>query len=147
VDIPDLQQHSFLSLETYVPLSNNPMNQVEQQLRLTIEALRERQEDEMMNNLDFGLLHNADFAQRISTRTGPPTPDDMDELVATVWKNPDVFLAHPRTIAAFGRECNRRGVYPQSIDMGGHKVPAWRGIPLLPCNKIHINGPAPARSC
>jgi CRP-like cAMP-binding protein len=121
-------------------LYNNPMNQVEQQLRLTIEALRERQEDEMMNNLDFGLLHNADFAQRISTRTGPPTPDDMDELVATVWKNPDVFLAHPRTIAAFGRECNRRGVYPQSIDMGGHKVPAWRGIPLLPCNKIPING-------
>jgi len=121
-------------------LYNNPMNQVEQQLRLTIEALRERQEDEMMNNRGFGLLHNADFAQRISTRTGPPTPDDMDELVATVWKEPTVFLAHPRTIAAFGRECSRRGIYPQSIDLSGHMVPAWRGIPLLPCNKIPING-------
>ena len=119
-------------------LYNNPMNQVQEQLRLTVEALRERQEHEMMNNRDFGLLHNADFSQRISTRTGPPTPDDLDELLATVWKDPTVFLAHPRTIAAFGRECNRRGVYPQSIDMNGHMVPAWRGIPVLPCNKIPI---------
>jgi CRP-like cAMP-binding protein len=120
-------------------LYNNPMNQVEEQLRLTIEALRERQEDELMNNRDFGLLYNADFSQRISTRTGPPTPDDLDELLATVWKDPTVFLAHPRTIAAFGRECNRRGVYSQSIDINGHMMPAWRGIPVLPCNKIPVS--------
>jgi hypothetical protein len=84
------------------------MNQVEEQLRLTIEELRERQEHELMNNRDFGLLHNADFSQRIHTRSGPPTPDDFDELLATVWKDPAVFLAHPRAIAAFGRECNRQ---------------------------------------
>ena len=119
-------------------LYNNPMNQVEEQLRLTIEALRERQEHELMNNRDFGLLHNADFKQRINTRTGPPTPDDLDELLATVWKDPEVFLAHPRTIAAFGRECNHRGIYPQSVDINGHMMPAWRGIPVLPCNKIPI---------
>ncbi|MBU3865908.1 cyclic nucleotide-binding domain-containing protein, partial [Streptomyces sp. 4503] len=41
-------------------LYNEPMNQVEQQLRLTIEALRERQEHELVNNREFGLLHNAD---------------------------------------------------------------------------------------
>ncbi|MDX3196072.1 cyclic nucleotide-binding domain-containing protein, partial [Streptomyces sp. MN03-5084-2B] len=52
-------------------LYNQPMNQIEQQLRLTVEALRERQEHELINNPDFGLLHNADFAQRIPTRTGP----------------------------------------------------------------------------
>ncbi len=120
-------------------LYNNPMNQVEEQLRLTIEALRERQENELMNNRDFGLLHNADFSQRISTRTGPPTPDDLDELLATVWKDPDVFLAHPRTIAAFGRECNSRGIYPQSVEINGHMMPAWRGIPVLPCSKIPIS--------
>lgn len=119
-------------------LYNNPMNQFKEQLRLTIEALRERQEHEMMNNREFGLLHNADLSQRISTRTGPPTPDDLDELLATVWKEPNVFLAHPRAIAAFGRECNSRGIYPQSIDFGGHMVPAWRGIPVLPCSKIPI---------
>jgi hypothetical protein len=120
-------------------LYNQPMNQVEQQLRLTIEALRERQEHEIVNNRDFGLLHNCDLKQRIQTRTGPPTPDDFDELIATVWKEPNYFLAHPRTIAAFGRECNRRGVYPSSVDYNGHHVPAWRGIPLLPCNKIGVS--------
>jgi CRP-like cAMP-binding protein len=120
-------------------LFNDPMNQVEQQLRLTIEALRETQENEMINNSDFGLLHNADFDHRISTKSGPPTPDDLDELLAMVWKQPHFFLAHPRTIAAFGAECSRRGVYPHSIDIQGHMVPAWRGIPILPCNKIGIS--------
>ncbi|WP_414590380.1 family 2B encapsulin nanocompartment shell protein [Anabaena sp. CCY 9614] len=119
-------------------LYNEPMNQTEQQLRLTIEALKERQENELINNREFGLLHNADLKQRIHTRNGPPTPDDLDELLGTVWKDPGFFLAHPRTIAAFGRECNRLGIYPQSIDLGGHRVPAWRGIPIFPCNKIPI---------
>jgi hypothetical protein len=62
----------------------------------------------------------------------------MDELLALVWKEPGYLLAHPRTIAAFGRECTARGIYPQGVDIGGHKIPAWRGIPLLPCNKIPI---------
>ncbi|MBV8609683.1 MAG: cyclic nucleotide-binding domain-containing protein, partial [Singulisphaera sp.] len=118
-------------------LYNDPMNQIEQQLRLTIEALRERQEHELINNRDFGLLHNADLKQRIHTRTGPPTPDDLDELVSRRKKS-RFFLAHPRTIAAFGRECSRRGVYPQTIDVDGHEVLAWRGVPIFPCNKIPI---------
>jgi CRP-like cAMP-binding protein len=120
-------------------LYNEPMNQMEQQLRLTIEALRERQEHELVNNREFGLLHNADLNQRIHTRTGPPTPDDLDELLAMVWKEPNYFLAHPRAIAAFGRECSKRGIYPNSVDMMGHQVPAWRGIPILPCNKIAVS--------
>ena len=121
-------------------LYNEPMDQVEQQLRLTIEALRERQEHEMINNPDFGLLHNADLSQRIHTRSGPPTPDDFDDLLATVWKNPGFFLAHPRTIAAFGRECSRRGIYPDAIDLNGNRIPAWRGVPIFPCNKIGVTG-------
>ena len=46
-------------------LYNEPMNQIEQQLKLTIQALRERQEHELVNNPDFGLLHNVDYVQRI----------------------------------------------------------------------------------
>jgi CRP-like cAMP-binding protein len=120
-------------------LFNHPMNQVEHQLRLTIEALRERQEHELINNRDFGLLYNADYSQRIHTRSGPPTPDDLDELISRR-RNPQFLLAHPQTIAAFGRECNRLGIYPGSIDFHGNAVPSWRGLPLLPCNKIPING-------
>jgi hypothetical protein len=115
------------------------MNQTEQQLRLTVEALRERQEYEMLNNREIGLLHNADLKQRIHSRNGAPTPDDMDELLAMVNKEPGFFLAHPRAIAAFGQECNRRGIYPVSTDIGGHKIPAWRGVPIFPCSKIPIS--------
>lgn len=120
-------------------LYNHPMNQTEQQLRLTVEALRERQEYEMVNNREIGLLHNADFQQRIHTRKGPPSPDDMDELLALVDKEPAFFLAHPRAIAAFGQACSRQGIYPQATDVGGHKVPSWRGVPIFPCGKIPIS--------
>ncbi|MFD0688278.1 family 2B encapsulin nanocompartment shell protein [Actinomadura fibrosa] len=120
-------------------LYNEPMDQVEQQLRLTIEALRERQENELVNNRDFGLLHNTSLTQRIYTRSGPPTPDDMDELLTLVWKDPAFFLAHPKAIAAFGRECSARGVYPESVDVGGNHVFAWRGVPIFPCNKIPVS--------
>jgi CRP-like cAMP-binding protein len=120
-------------------LYNKPMDQIEQQLRLTIEALRERQEAELLNNPDFGLLNNAEPAQHLQTHDGSPSPDDMDELLSVVWKDPSFFLAHPRAIAAFGRECNKRGIYPASIDVGGHQVPAWRGVPLFPCSKIPVS--------
>jgi hypothetical protein len=113
------------------------MNQTEQQLRLTIEALRERQEYELINNREFGLLHNAEFKQRLYPRSGPPTPDDLDELLTRRRKS-KFFLAHPRTIAAFSKQCNRLRIYPQNMEMDGTKVIAWRGVPILPCNKIPI---------
>ncbi|MFG2332042.1 family 2B encapsulin nanocompartment shell protein [Streptomyces sp. NPDC048604] len=119
-------------------LYNGPMNQTEEQLRLTIEALRERQEHELVNNREFGLLHNADFKQRIQTHSGPPTPDDLDELLCRR-RGTKFFLAHPRTIAAIGRGFNARGLYPDHVDLGGQSVPAWRGVPILPCNKIPIS--------
>ncbi|QFQ94928.1 cyclic nucleotide-binding domain-containing protein [Streptomyces phaeolivaceus] len=119
-------------------LYNGPMNQSEEQLRLTIEALRERQEHELINNREFGLLHNADFKQRIQPRSGPPTPDDMDDLLCRR-RGTKLFLAHPRTIAAIGRGFNAHGLYPDHVDLGGQSVPAWRGVPILPCNKIPIS--------
>lgn len=119
-------------------LYNEPMNQVEEQIRLTVEALRERQEYEMLNNHQIGLLHNADFQQRTYTIDSAPSPDDMDNLLSMVWKEPSFFLAHPKAIAAFGQECNRRGVYPGQVERRGTKVAAWRGIPILPCSKIPI---------
>lgn len=120
-------------------LYNEPMNQTEQQLRLTIQALRERQEHELVNNPEFGLLHNVDLKQRIHTRTGPPTPDDLDDLLCRRRKT-RFFLAHPRTIAAFGRECTKRGVYPEPVTTHGRPMTAWRGVPMLPCDKIPITG-------
>ncbi|MFJ4620495.1 family 2B encapsulin nanocompartment shell protein [Streptomyces sp. NPDC088812] len=118
-------------------LYNQPMNQTEQQLRLTVEALKERQEHELVNNRDFGLLHNCEYDQRIQPHDGVPSPDDMDELLSRR-RGTKLFLAHPRAIAAFGRELNRRGLVPETIDVGGNRIPTWRGVPIYPCNKIPV---------
>jgi Phage capsid-like protein/Cyclic nucleotide-binding domain len=127
-----LQIHSRVA-----DLYNNPMNQVEHQIRLTVEALRERQEHELLNNPEMGLLSNVDMSQRLHTASGPPTPDDMDALLARRRKT-RLFLAHPRTIAAFGRECTKRRIYPETVLAEGKTVHAWRGVPLLPCDKIPV---------
>ncbi len=119
-------------------LYSTPMDQVEEQLRLTVEALRETQEHEILNNRDFGLLHNADYKQRINSHTGPPTPDDLDNLLCRR-KKTKLFLAHPRTIAAFRRQCTKRRLDPPSVLFEGATVPGWRGVPMLPCDKIPIS--------
>jgi hypothetical protein len=119
-------------------LYNEPMNQIEHQIKLTVQELREREEYELINNPDFGLLHNVDYAQRIQPVEGAPGPDDLDELLSRR-RDSRYFLAHPRAIAAFGRECNRRGLYPASVPMGERTVPAWRGVPILPCPVIPIS--------
>jgi Phage capsid-like protein len=56
--------------------------------RLTIEIIKERQESELINTREYGLLHSAAPGKRIKTRAGAPTPDDLDELLVKVWKEP-----------------------------------------------------------
>ncbi|MGI5137104.1 MULTISPECIES: family 2B encapsulin nanocompartment shell protein [unclassified Streptomyces] len=119
-------------------LYNQPMNQTEHQLRLTVEALKERQEHELVNNRDFGLLHNCEYDQRLQPHDGVPSPDDLDELLSRR-RGTKLFLAHPRAIAAFGRELNKRGLVPETVDMGGNRIPTWRGVPIFPCNKIPVS--------
>ncbi|MGW2957665.1 family 2B encapsulin nanocompartment shell protein [Streptomyces sp. NPDC054813] len=119
-------------------LYNQPMNQTEHQLRLTVEALKERQEHELINNAEFGLLSNCQYDQRLQPHDGVPSPDDMDELLSRR-RGTKLFLAHPRAIAAFGRELNKRGLVPESVEVGGNRIPTWRGVPIYPCNKIPVS--------
>jgi hypothetical protein len=136
--------NAVLNVHTRIgDLFNNPYDQVREQLRVTIESVKEKQENELLNNADYGLLNNVPDAQRISTRAGAPTPDDLDELLTKVWKEPSLFLAHPRAIAAFGRECTRRGVPPPTVTLFGNPFLTWRGIPLIPTDKIHLSGRVP----
>jgi hypothetical protein len=121
-------------------LFRSPMDQVKEQLTLSVEKLKERQESELLNNHQYGLLNNVDPDMRVRTRAGAPTPDDLDELIARVWKEPAFFVAHPRAIAAFGRECTARGVPPPTINLFGSPFLTWRGLPLVPCDKIPVKG-------
>ncbi|MXS83061.1 family 2A encapsulin nanocompartment shell protein [Nitrosomonas oligotropha] len=133
--------NTVLDVHTRVSdLYSSPHNQIREQLRLTIETAKERQESELINNKEYGLLNNAAKSMRVKTRTGAPTPDDLDELIARVWKEPGFFLAHPQAIAAFGRECTRRGVPPPTVSLFGSQFLTWRGIPLIPSNKFNITG-------
>ncbi|MEV0635058.1 family 2B encapsulin nanocompartment shell protein [Streptomyces sp. NPDC050619] len=118
-------------------LYNQPMNQTEQQIRLTVEALKERQEHELINNRAFGLLNNCEYDQRLQPHDGVPSPDDLDELLSRR-RGTKLLLAHPRAISAIGRELNKRGLVPETIDMGGNRIPTWRGVPIFPCNKIPV---------
>lgn len=118
----------------------SPFDQVKEQLRLTVETVKERQESELINNPDYGLLANAAESQIIPTLTGAPTPDDLDELITKVWKEPAFFLAHPLAIAAFGRECTRRGVPPATVSLFGAQFLTWRGLPIIPSDKIPVSG-------
>lgn len=133
--------NSVVDIHTRVAhLYSAPYSQVSEQLRLTIEIIKERQESELINNPEYGLLANAAKENRIRTRTGAPTPDDLDELLSIVWKEPGFFLAHPAAIAAFGRECTRRGVPPPTVSMFGSQFITWRGVPLVPSNKVPLAG-------
>jgi hypothetical protein len=139
------REYSLSAVQTVVrvhtrvsDLYNGPFNQLEEQMRLTIEGIKERQEWELINSKKFGLIHSVDPAMRISTRYGAPTPDDLDELLALVWKKPAFFLAHPKAIAAFERECTWRGVPPVTMNLFGTPVIMWRGIPIVPCDKLEI---------
>jgi hypothetical protein len=139
------REYTLSSVQTVVrvhtrvsDLYNDPFNQLEEQMRLTIEGIKERQEWELINSPKFGLTHSVDPAMRISTRYGSPTPDDLDDLLALVWKKPAFFLAHPKAIAAFERECTWRGVPPVTMNLFGTPVITWRGVPLVPCDKLEM---------
>ncbi len=119
-------------------LYSNQVDQLREQVRLTVEAVKEREEWELINNPDFGLLKEVASGFRIPTRSGPPTPDDLDELLTLIWKKPAFFLAHPRAITAFGREATRRGVPPATVSLFGSPFITWRGVPLIPSDKLPV---------
>jgi hypothetical protein len=131
---------TVLDVQTRVSdLYSHPYDQIQEQVRLLVEKVKERQEAELVNNPEYGLLTNAHPSMRVTTRGGAPTPDDFDELITRVWKEPAFFLAHPRAIAAFGRECTRRGVPPPTVTLFGSPFITWRGLPLIPSDKLYID--------
>ncbi|RJQ68812.1 hypothetical protein D5S17_31725 [Pseudonocardiaceae bacterium YIM PH 21723] len=120
-------------------LYSSPHDQIKEQLRLAIEAVKEHQEGELINHKEYGLLNNAEKSQRLKPKAnGVVTPDDLDALITKVWKEPGFFLTHPEGVAAFGRECTRRGVPPATVSMFGSQFITWRGLPIIPSDKVPV---------
>lgn len=131
---------TVLEVQTRVSdLYSSPHDQVREQLRLTVEKVKERQERQLFNNEEYGLLNQIEPQQRAKTRKGAPTPDDLDGLISRVWKQPSYFLAHPSAVAAIGRECTRRGVPPATVNIMGGTFLSWRGIPIIPTDKLDVD--------
>ncbi|MDR1728940.1 MAG: hypothetical protein LBT74_13630 [Acidobacteriota bacterium] len=132
---------TILNVDTRVQdVYSSPYDQTAEQIALAVESLKERQESQIVNSDDYGLLKNAAPGQRVKTLKGAPTPDDLDELITKVWKEPSYFFAHPRAIAAFERECTLRGVPPVTVNIAGGTFVTWRGIPLVPTDKLLVDG-------
>jgi len=146
VDYDEAPREYFLNAVTTIldvhtrvsDLYSSPHDQIKEQLRLTVETIKERQESELINNPDYGLLANVTDEQRISTLTGAPTPDDLDDLITKVWKESGFFLTHLLAIVAFGRECIRCGVPFSIVSLFGAQFLTWRGIPLIPSDKVPV---------
>ncbi len=147
VDYEERPREYFLSAVSTVldvhtrvsDLYSSPHDQIKEQLRLTIETIKEKQENELINNAEYGLLASVHTDQIVYPLTGAPTPDDLDELLIKVWKEPAFFLTHPAAIAAFGRECTRRGVPPPTVSLFGSQFITWRGVPIIPSDKLPID--------
>jgi hypothetical protein len=57
--------NAVLNVHTRVSdLYNDPYDQVREQLRLLIESVKEKQESELLNNADYGLLNNVVATQK-----------------------------------------------------------------------------------
>jgi len=134
---------TIINVDTAVEdVYSSPYDQTKEQLHLAIESLRERQESQLINNDDYGLLKNIAEGQKVKpgNKAGSPMPDDLDELLSKVWKEPSFFLAHPRAVAAFQRECTRRGVPPSTSSLFGGSFILWRGVPIIPTDKLLVDG-------
>ena len=120
-------------------LYSSPYNQISEQLRLIIETIKERQESELINNKEYGLLHN------VAAEAEDQDPHRSARLRTTSTsccrgsgRSRAFFLTHPAAIAAFGREATRRGVPPPTVSLFGSQFLTWRGIPLVPSDKVPL---------
>ena len=116
-----------------------PHDQTHEQIRLAISAVKEEKERVAINDPEFGLIAVAErYERQVVRAAGPPTPDDLDDLLSRVWKWPAFFLAHPAAIAAIGREATARGVKLDSVEIFGVPFVTWRGVPIVPSNKLPL---------
>ena len=120
-------------------LFREPMDQTREQIRLTVEAIREGAGARADRQPRLrAAAQRPPVAQRLTPRSGSPAPADLDNLL-TRRRKTRYLLAHPLAIAAFGRQCSAAGVYPDSVEVDGSRMTAWRGVPILPCDKIPVS--------
>lgn len=136
IEVPLDSIHSILRLHTVSgDLHNVPHSQLKEQTRLVVEALKEEQERQILENPSTGLANAAADEMKVSC-SGFPTPDAMDDLLEKVWEKPSFFVAHPKMICAFEKECTKKAIATETVGMLGAPFVTWRGVPIIPSNKL-----------
>ena len=82
----------------------------------------------MINNRGIGLLRQRRSEAVDLHARGPPTPDDMDELLALVNRGDSSW--HPRAIAAFGRNVTAVASIRFRRTWAVTRL-QWRGVPIF----------------
>lgn len=118
-------------------LYSDRVHQLREQIRLTAEYIYETKENLIFNHPEYGLLNNVAPALDIDAK-GAPTPDLLDDMLSRVWRMPDFFVMHPETLEVFRREANKQGLMLNTTQHFGASFTTWRGLPILPSNKLHL---------
>lgn len=118
---------------------NYPHNQLVNQLRLTVENIRETQENYFINNPDTGLISQCAKKSRIIRYNDVVSPNVLDDLLALVWNKPSFYLMHPRILADFCKSCNSLGLNTGSSEYLGYQFVTWRGLPIITSDKIPLS--------
>jgi Phage capsid-like protein len=123
-------------------LFSDTHDQLQWQLKLSAEFLYEAKEDLVFNHPAHGLVHNVDPSMTFQVE-GPPSPDVLDDLLARAWKRPDCFLMHPDALAQFHKQASAQGLPLEPLEIFGSSFSSWRGLPILPTNKLGVTGAEP----
>lgn len=118
-------------------LYSDQHDQLELQIGIVADYMYETKENLIFNHPDYGLLNNVAPKLQLG-KVGPPSPDVLDDMLSRVWKMPEYFVMHPEVLDGFRRELNSRGLVAETVTMFGHAFTAWRGLPILPTNKLHL---------
>jgi hypothetical protein len=118
-------------------LFNEPFDQREEQIKLAVQNLMEERENMLFNDEEVGLLNVVNPKYTIKTTT-QPTPYSMDDLLGRVWQKPCFFVAHPLAIVAFSKQCTKARINLDTIIIDGCSFLLWRGLPIVPSEKIPI---------
>lgn len=117
-------------------IMNYPHNQMNHQIRLTIENILEQQEKYFINNPQTGLITYCNKNGRLLEYSTRVTPDILDDLLALVWNKPSFYLMHPSTLSEFGKACNNKSLNTGNTELFGYQFVTWRGLPIIVSDKI-----------
>jgi len=137
-EIPLEPIQSVVKTSTRVPqLFSETHDQLQWQINITAEYMYETKENLVFNHPTHGLLNNV--APNMEFKAdGPPSPDVLDDLLARAWKRPDFFALHPEALAEFRKQASARSLTLEEVEIFGSSFSTWRGLPLVPTNKLHL---------